>query len=136
MSRSVTQQFLGRVRQRQKIVALARQARLYLLIAMGIFGCALLCSRIFGLVPGWFTPFSLVAFLAAAPVMAYIFYRRADINDAARLTDARMNTHDLFLTAAQLDQSLGAYQDLVLMKAEQRAAKAVPSDVVPFRWQR
>src|SRR5262245_39615293 len=120
MNPSVVQQFLGRVKRRQRIAAFARQARLFLLIASGIFAGALLCSRFLGLLPGWFTPVTLAAFLAVALVMAYIFYPRTDITDAARLADTRMDTHDLFLTASQIEHSLGAYQDLVLMKAEQR----------------
>src|SRR5262245_30490887 len=135
MNPSIVQQFLWRVRQRQRIVALAGQARLFLLIALGTFAGALLCSRFFGLLPGWFTPVTLAAFLAAALVLACVFYRRTDITEAARLADARMNTHDLFLTASQIDHSLGAYQDLVLVKAEERVAKVAPKDVVPYRWQ-
>jgi hypothetical protein len=136
MSPSVVQQFLWRVRRRQRIVALARQGRLFLLIAMGIFACALLCSRFFGVFPGWFTPVTLTAFLVVASILACILYRRAGITDAARLADAELDTHDLFLTASLVEHSLGAYQDLVLMKAERRAAKGVPRNVVPYHWQR
>ena len=97
---------------------------------------ALLASRLFGLLPGWFTPVTLAVFPAGALVLAWIFYRRADVTDAARLADAQMGTHDLFLTASLIEHSLGAYQDLVLNDAEQRAAKMLPQKVVPYHWQR
>ena len=103
---------------------------------MGLFAVALLASRLFGLLPGRITPVTLAAFLAGALVLAWIFHRRTDDADAARLADARMGTHDLFLTASQIKQSLGAYQDLVLKSAEQQAAKTVPQKVVPYNWQR
>lgn len=136
MNASVVRQFLWRVNRRQRIAAFARQERLFLLIAMGAFALALLISRFFGFLPGWFTPVSLAAVLAGASVLAWVFYRRAQITDAARLADERMGTHDLFLTASLLDNSLGAYQDLVLNEAEQRAGTALPGKIVPFPWQR
>jgi len=136
MSPSVVQQFLRRVSRRQKNVSLARQWRFLLLIAMGFYALALLASRLLGLLPAWFTPVTLAVFPAAALVLAWIFYRRTDVTDAARLADARMGTHDLFLTASLIDHSLGAYQDLVLKAAEQRAAGMLPQKVVPYNWQR
>jgi hypothetical protein len=47
-----------------------------------------------------------------------------------------MATHDLFLTASLIEPTPGAYQDLVLKNAEQRAVKMPPEKVVPYRWQR
>ena len=47
-----------------------------------------------------------------------------------------MGTHDLFLTASQIEHSLGAYQLLVLTDAEQRAAAMLPQKVVPYDWGR
>src|ERR1035438_7264396 len=113
MSSDVVHHFLRRVSRRQKIVSLARQGRFFLLLAMGVYTFALLASRLFGLFPGWFTPVSLVIFPAGALVLAWIFYHRSDVTDAARLADRQMGTHDLFLTASLIEHSLGAYQDLV-----------------------
>jgi len=136
MSPSVVQQFLRRVSRRQMIVSLARQWRLFLLIALGFYAVALVASRLLGLLPSWFTPVTLAVFPAGALVLAWIFRRRTDVTDAARSADARMGTHDLFLTASLIEHSLGAYQDLVLKEAEQRAAKMAPQKVVPYHWQR
>src|ERR1017187_9165746 len=128
MSPSVMQQFLRRVSRRQMIVSLARQWRFFLLMALGFYAVALLASRLFGLFPGWFTPVTLAVFPAGAFFLAWIFYPRRDVTDAARLADVRMGTHDLFLTASLIEHSLGAYQDLVLNDAEQRAAKVLPQN--------
>ena len=135
MSSSVVQQFLRQVSRRQMIVSLARQWRLFLLIALGFYALALLASRLCGLLPGWFTPATLAVFPAGALVLAWIFYRCKDVTDAARSADVRMGTHDLFLTASLIEHSLGAYQDLVLKEAEQRAARIAPQKVVPYYWQ-
>ena len=103
---------------------------------MGFYAASLLASRLFGLLPAWFTPITLAVFPACALVLAWVFYHRTDVTDAARLTDAQMGTKDLFLTASLIEHSLGAYQDLVLKDAEQRAARVPPQNVVPFKWQR
>src|ERR1039458_5111416 len=136
MSPSVVQNFLRRVSRRQKIVSLARQWRFFLLIASGFYALALLASRLLGLLPAWFTPVTLAVFPAGALVLAWIFYQRTDVTHAARSADARMGTHDLFLPASLIEHSLGAYQDLVMQEAEQRAAKMAPQKVVPYDWQR
>jgi hypothetical protein len=136
MNPSGVQQFLRRVSRRQKLAAFAREGRVFLLTVTGLFALALLVSRLLGLFPGWVTPVTLAVLLAAALVLAWAFHRRTNVTDAARLADARMGTHDLFLTASLIEHSLGAYQDLVLTAAEQRAATALPKNVVPCRWQR
>jgi hypothetical protein len=110
----------------QRIASLARQGRLFLRVALGGYACALLASRLCGLFPGWFTLLTLVVFFAGTLVLAWVFHHRPNVADAARLADARMGTQDLFLTASQIEHSLGACQDLVLKDAEQRAAKAPP----------
>jgi hypothetical protein len=136
MSPSIVQQFLRRVSRRQKIVLLVRRWRFFLLIAVSLYASALLVSRLFGLLPGWFTPVTLAVFPAGALVLAWISYQRTNVTDAARLADAQMGTHDLFLTASLIEHSLGAYQALVLSSAEQRAATMLPQKVVPYHWQR
>ena len=136
MSSSVVQQFLRRVSRRQQFVSLARQWRFVLLIALGVYASALLVSRLFGLLPAWFTPVTLAVCPAGALILAWLFYHRTDLTEAARLADRQARTHDLFLTASLIEHSLGAYQDLVLKDAEQRAARMIPQKVVPFQWQR
>src|SRR3954462_1814790 len=110
MSVPVLQQFLWRVGRRQKVVCFARQWRCFLLIGVGLYALLLLLSRLFGLLPAWFTPMTLAIVPAAALVLAWLSYRRPHATDAARLADAQMGTHDLFLTASMIGQSLGSYQ--------------------------
>ena len=136
MSVTALQQFLRRVAWRQRIVCFARQGRFFLLICFGLYGLALVLSRVFGLIPAWFTPVTLAVPAGLALVLAWIFYSRPHATDAARLADAQMRTHDLFLTASLIGSSLGDYQELVLKEAEQRATDSVASKVVPFGWQR
>jgi hypothetical protein len=89
-----------------------------------------------GLLPGWFTPVTLAVFPAGAFVLAWIFYHRTGVTEAARLVDAQMETHDLFLTASLIEHSLGAYQGLVLKEAGQQASRMLPQKIVPYHWQR
>lgn len=136
MSVPALQQFLGCVAWRQKLVCFGRQWRFFLLITFGLYALALLLSRVLGLIPAWFTPLSLAIPPAVALALAWVSYHRPRASDAARLADAQMATHDLFLTASLIGSSLGDYQDLVLKDAEQRATGAAPRKVVPFHWQR
>jgi tetratricopeptide (TPR) repeat protein len=136
MSASTVQQFLRRVARRHEVISLARQWRFFLLIGIGVYALALLLSRLFGFIPAWFTPITLAILPAATLILAWISYRRPRGTDAARVTDAHMATHDLFLTASLIGNSLGSYQDLVLQEAEQRVKGAVPAKVLPFHWQR
>lgn len=136
MSVTALQQFLRRVAWRQRVVCFARRWRFFLLICFGLYALALVLSRVFGLIPALFTPVTLAVPVGLASVLAWIFYSRPQATDAARLADAQMRTHDLFLTASLISSSLGDYQELVLKEAEQRATGSVASKVVPFGWQR
>lgn len=136
MKPSGVQLFIRQVCRRQMIVSLARQWRLFLWVALGVYAVALLAARLGGVFPGWFTLATLAVFLALASVLAWVSYRRTTPIAAARLADAHMGTQDLYLTASLIDHSLGAYQSLVLQAAEQRAAQMSPKEVVPFHWQR
>lgn len=136
MNPSAVQTFLWRVNRRQRIASLARAWRFFLLIGIALLASALLVSRLFGILSGWFTPVTVAAFVAGTFVLAGIFHHRTDVTEAARLADAQIGTHDLFLTASLIEHSLGAYQGLVLQAAEQRAAQLLPQNVVPFAWQR
>src|SRR5450759_4821623 len=136
MSLSLVQQFLRRVWWRHTVVCLARQWRFFLLIGIGLYTLALLLSRLFGLLPGWFTPMSLAILPLATLVLASLSYRRPRATDVARVADEQMATHDLFLTASLIGHSLGSYQELVLKEAERRAGGTLPRKVVPFYWRR
>jgi hypothetical protein len=99
----------------------------------------LLCSRTLGLWPerllstGSLTGFAMIS-LGVLAAMA--FRRRPAASDTARLIDRQTSSQDLFLTAAMIDRSPGAYRPLVLGQAEQKAASIKPSQVLPMRWQR
>ncbi|HLX70721.1 MAG TPA: hypothetical protein VKV04_13925 [Verrucomicrobiae bacterium] len=136
MSVTALQQFLRRVAWRQNVVSFARQGRLFLVVAIGLYALALLLSRLLGLIPAWFTPWTLALPPAVALLFAWVFYRRPHATDAARVADANMGTHDLFLTASVIGSSLGDYQELVLKEAEQRATGTEAGKVVPYHWQR
>src|SRR5579862_4282953 len=136
MSVTALQQFLRRVAWRQNVVSFARRGRLFLLIAIGLYALALLASRLLGLIPPWFAPWTLALPPAVALLFAWMFYRRPHATDAARVADAQMGTHDLFLTASVIASSLCDYQGLVLQAAEQRATGTEPGKVVPYHWQR
>jgi hypothetical protein len=136
MSVTALQQFLRRVAWRQNVVSFARRGRLFLLIAIGLYALALLLSRLLGVIPPWFAPWTLAVPPALALLLAWVSYRRPHATDAARVADANMGTHDLFLTASVIGSSLGDYQELVLQAAEERATGTEPGKVVPYRWQR
>ncbi|HEX9047802.1 MAG TPA: hypothetical protein VF988_12315 [Verrucomicrobiae bacterium] len=136
MNQPGVQNFLRRVGQRKRVVNFARQGRAFVLIALGVYLLALLLSRLLGVLPGWFSPVSLAAWLAGVLLAALIFHRRPAHGEAARLVDAHLGTLDLFLTASQIEHSLGDYQELVLRQAETRAADVPPQKVVPYAWQR
>jgi hypothetical protein len=136
MSVTSLHQFLRRVAWRQNVVSFARQGRLFLLIAIGLYALALLLSRVLGVIPPWFAPWTLALPPAVALLLAWVFYRRPHATDAARVADANMGTNDLFLTASVISTSLGDYQQLVLQAAEQRATGTEPGKVVPYHWRR
>ena len=61
---------------------------------------------------------------------------RIPLADVARVVDRTANSHDLFLTATLLTGSAGEYQGLVGKAAEERAAKIIPQQAVPWdNWQ-
>src|SRR4051794_15558455 len=98
MSVSPVQQFLRRVWWRHTVVCLARRWQFFSLIGIGLYSVALLLSRLLGLIPPLFTPMSLAILPAATFILAWLSYRRPRASDAARVADAQMGNHDLFLT--------------------------------------
>jgi tetratricopeptide (TPR) repeat protein len=136
MNPSIVQQFLRRVDRRNGVVTFARRWRTILLVTLGIYALALLISRLLGVLPGWFSPLSLVVTLVGAAALAWVSHRRTNLSDAARLADSHLGSHDLFLTASEIEHCLGGYQDLVLRDAEHQAASVSPKNVVPYHWQR
>ena len=127
-----TQRLLRRVAAREQIRSTAAQFHLYLLLLAAAYALLLLCSRLLALVPNWFVPVTLVTIAAAALALAVAFHARPTPARAARLVDARMHTHDLFLTAALIEAAVGEYKPLVLKRAEEQAGTIPASKAVPF----
>src|ERR1044071_839811 len=98
MNESITQKFLRRVRSRQNLVSFAGRLQSFFLIAICGYALVLLLSRFFGFLSNWFKPLTLVIPPVIALILAWMFYRRPKVAEAARLADAKLATHDLFLT--------------------------------------
>ncbi|MFM7057005.1 MAG: hypothetical protein ACKO2P_08795 [Planctomycetota bacterium] len=126
---------LARVQRRLTCVHVARTLHRSLLATVG-FGClAVLAVRLLGLLPpGRQHPeYVLIALPAVAAVLTWLFARRAEATQAARVVDHHARTDDLFLTFATLASSAGHFQPLVLQSATQAASGIQPDQVVPFR---
>lgn len=126
---------LSRVQSRLKVASFAKAAYISSLVVLGVAVTAVLAIRLLGLIPQsqesvtW-----LLALPAAACVFAGLFYRRVEMQQAARAVDEHAKTNDLFLTLSALSTSAGEYQPLVAASAEQTADKVVPTEVVPFQF--
>jgi hypothetical protein len=127
---------LSRVQSRLKVASFAKAAYVSSFVVLGVAVAAVLAIRLLGLIPQsqesatW-----LLALPAAACVFAGLFYRRVEMQQAARAVDEHAKTNDLFLTLSELSTSAGEYQPLVAATAEQTADKVVPTEVVPFRFE-
>lgn len=132
----LSQRLLDRVIWRMYAVKLARRTFVWFVVAASVYAVALLTARLTGLITDVFTPQTLWFIPGAALAMGLLTTRRPKLEQAARRTDMRQGTKDLFLTLTMLDRCAGEYKPLVGMDAEQRA-KALKADaVVPFDWQR
>lgn len=126
---------LSRVQARMKIASFAKAAYVASLVVLGVAVLAVLCIRLLGLIPQtqeratW-----LLAIPAAICLLAGLFHRRVETQQAARAVDQHAKTKDLFLTLSSLSTSAGEYQPLVAASAEQTAEKVVPTEVIPFRF--
>ncbi len=126
---------LSRVQARLRVASLARSAYHASLAVLGVAVVAVLTSRLLGLIPqSQERPFWLLAIPAAVVLVAGIFHRRIELQQAARAVDQHARTKDLFLTLSSLSSSAGEYQPLVASSAEQTAERIVPDDVVPFKF--
>ncbi|MCR9197048.1 MAG: hypothetical protein NXI04_00225 [Planctomycetaceae bacterium] len=129
---------LSRVQQRLTVASVARATYVSSLVALGLAVVTVLAIRLLGLIPQnqeqatW-----LLAVPAIACLGAGLFYRRVEMQQAARAVDEHAKTKDLFLTLSSLHTSAGEYQPLVSASAEEKAESVVPTEVVPFRfWER
>ncbi len=130
------QNLLHRVARRQHAALCLRRWATFWLWGSGVYLVLLVLSRGLGVIPPWFTGATIAGVPAVALLLAVLGCRRTSVAEAARLVDARLATKDLFLTAATIEGSLGAYQALVLAQAEQRGAALRPAHLVQFDWRR
>lgn len=132
----LSQRLLGRVIWRMYAVKLARRSFVWFVVAASLYAAALLTSRLTGLITDVFTPQTLWFIPGTALVMGLLTTRRPNVEEAARRTDSRQGTKDLFLTLTMLDRCAGEYKPLVALDAEQRAKTLRADAVVPFDWQK
>ena len=129
-----TGKLMDGVAARQRSAAIGRRFYVFLLCAAGAYGLLLLVSRLLALVPDYWRPAHVPLLAAFALAAALAFHHRPAPRETARLIDRRMDTNDLFLTAALIQTAAGAYKPLVLRDAEAAAASIAPKAVVPFAW--
>ncbi len=130
------QQLLKQVARRQGLILLGTRFSKFLVWVAGLYLVALLVSRFLGVIPPWFSFETLILVPGLALILALMFSRATGPDAAARLVDSHLGTKDLFLTASEIDHSLGQYQEVVLAQANEQAAKVKAGAVVKFQWQR
>lgn len=132
----VTQRLLRRVARRQRLADLGRRYHAAFLIALGVCAVLFVTSRVLGLLPPVFS-LRVLAALPLPALLAGLALRRAlPPSRAARAVDAACDAKDLFLTASDIGHTLGAYQPVVLSRADARAESVNPRQVVRLHWRR
>jgi hypothetical protein len=105
---------------------------------VGVLCCvwlaALLCSRLTGLLPDFFSLRSAAIPLILGLGCGLLFHRRPSLKDAARLADAKLDSKDLFLNALLIDEAFGDYAPLLAAKAEAEAENIKPPAFVKIPW--
>ena len=123
----------GQVATRRRIATLSMWSyRFFIALAIG-YAAVLLVSRLLGLIPDYFEPWTVAIVPLGALVIGVIAHRGITVPQAARLVDQAMDTKDLYLTAATLQSAPGEYKPLVAAAAEEKAATIHPRQVVPYR---
>ncbi len=128
-----SESLLRNVSGRLALIALGKRFYWSVLILGVTYAAVLLVSRLAGVIPDWFQPRSLWIIPAGALLASVLLHRRPTDADSARTVDERMQSKDLFLTVALLDDSPGEFKPLVARDAEERATSIKPTDVVPFQ---
>ncbi len=134
MNSAKTQRVLWAVGTRQATVLFARRFYFSALGVGAVFLGLMLISRLFGVIPNWFSPASIAAVPVVALAIALAMHRRVSASDAARLVDAKSGTHDLFLASAMAGSADGDYLSIVKAQAEQAGSAISPRKIVPFIW--
>lgn len=136
MSQSPIHLLLSRVSARQQLASFGVRFYQCSLVLGGIYLVAFLASRVLNLVPPWFDWTTLLLIPAVALPLAFIFRKRPKVEDTARVVDEAAKTHDLFLTAVELDHAAGDYKPLVETAASQKALTLQPANIIGFDWRR
>lgn len=125
---------LARVAARQWLAAVGAWWWRITLACAVVYAVVLGGVRLLALAPDFLHPATVLAVPGAALAAALLVARRPSAREAGREVDARMETDDLFLTAAMLDRCVGEFQPLVQRDAEAKAGAISPREVVPYRW--
>lgn len=136
MNTAQTQRLLVRTGRRLHLVRIGAALHRGWLIAAGAALLALLAARLLALLPAGVVVSWLWLPAALAAIAAFVFARKPQPRDTARLIDERTGSKDLFLTTALLSGPSASFSSIVLSQAEQRAETLDPRRIVPFPWQR
>lgn len=119
---------------RLRVVRFARWFYRFILIAAAVYGVAVLAQRLTGLIPDWYSPWTLLTVpgVAAVAALGVTLSRRIEPAEAAHAADEALGTDDLFLTASHLRDTPGELQPLVAMEAQRQAAESDAARVVPY----
>ena len=102
---ATTPRLLKRVAMRLDLAAIFASFQWFSLAALGLYGVALLASRLTGYGAGLFSPWTLAMVPGLGLLLGLLFHKRPTALDAARAVDTFGGTKDLFLTAALLEQA-------------------------------
>lgn len=130
-----SQALIQQVQWRLQIVSLAWATLWAFVVVWAIYTLAFLSSRLGGVWVGFFTWESLAIIPVAAFLGGFLFHRRPQLTDTARLVDQASDSKDLYLTLALLNTSAGEYQPLVVQSAEKRAGDINAAKVAKHRFQ-
>lgn len=117
---------------RKRLASLARWAYRITLGLAVVYALLLLSSRLLALLPDWYSPVTVLLVPVVAVLAALLLHRGITRAEAARLIDVRMQTKDLYLTAATAEDGPFEYKPLVNESAESQAPSIRPATVVPF----
>jgi hypothetical protein len=128
----LSDQLFRQVATRSRLSSFAQWSFRFVLVFAGLYLVLLVLGRLLALVPDWYQPWTVALIPAAALLAAALAHRGINTAEAARLVDVRMDTKDLYLTAATLATAPGEYKPLIAAAAEEQARSIRPSTVVPF----
>ncbi|HEX8296955.1 MAG TPA: hypothetical protein VF593_11675 [Chthoniobacteraceae bacterium] len=128
---------IRKVGTRELIASYGASLRLAVLIAAGLALLLICAVRLLALLPtSALSVPVLAALLALAVVVPLLVRRRKTTRELARLIDERSGSRELFLSAASVTGTPGAFQPVVNAQAEAKAGELSATQIVPFRWQR